>query len=307
MRPSIVDKICRDLLLEREDLERLIENVGSEYKSFMVGERRIDAPKLDLKYVQSWILDYVRAETPELPAFVAAYEPGCSIVANAKAHCGNAHVLCMDIRGFFRSCSSDIVRSFFTAMNVGLSEQDTNILTMLSTHNGSLPMGSPCSPAIANRIMLPIDYELISALGGSRVYTRYSDDITLSSASRLDVAAIVDTASEILGAYGFEINPKKIRCVGRGDARKVTGVYITPDGFLSIGSRRKREINTMVYRFLMYGEGSAAKILGMLDFARSVEPRYVTNLIIKYAMYGRAAECGGVISALKYGTSCDTL
>ena len=83
---SIVDALCRDLMLEREHLEELLSNPSDCYKSFVLGGRRIDAPRLDLKYVQRWILDFVRAETAELPSFVTAYESGRSVVANCDGY-----------------------------------------------------------------------------------------------------------------------------------------------------------------------------------------------------------------------------
>lgn len=299
-RPSIVELISSDLLLELEGVNALVSRADDEYKSFLIDGRRIDAPKLDLKYVQSWVLDFVRAETPKLPSHVMAYEPGCNIVANAEAHRRNAHILCMDIKSFFYSCSVQKVRLFFSGLNFGLSSEDIDALVALTTHSGSLPMGSPCSPAIANRIMLPVDAKIISALGASCVYTRYADDITVSSVNRIESGTVVKAVSEILDWYGFTLNQKKTRCMGRGDARRVTGVYIEPDGSLSIGSKRKRRLNGMIYSFLVHGVGSASEILGMLNFARLIDPCYVSDLILKYASYGAAREYGGLISALKH-------
>lgn len=306
MAASIVDALCRDLMLEREHLEELLSNPSDCYKSFVLGGRRIDAPRLDLKYVQRWILDFVRAETAELPSFVTAYESGRSVVANAELHRENQHILVMDIKHFFRSCTKDKVAAFFAGMRLRalsseLTTSDVLILTKLVTHKGSLPMGSPSSPAIANRIMAPVDRELISELGGGFTYSRYSDDICVSSADFIDVASVVRLVREALIRYGFEVNNKKVRCMGCGDARRVTGIYIEPDGTLSIGAKRKRELNAMIYRFLVHGEGNASVIRGHIDFARSVNPAYVTDLLLKYENYGVAAKFGGVMGALVHG------
>lgn len=55
-----------------------------------------------------------------------------------------------------------------------------------------------------------------------------------------------------------------------------------------------------LYRFLIHDEESARRILGLLDFCRSVEPSYVTQLLIKYESHGEAANSpGGVIAALR--------
>lgn len=304
---SIVDQLCRDLLLERSDLDVLVANVDSQYKSFHAGGRRIDAPKLGLKYVQCWILDFVRAETSEPPRFVTAYESGRGIVHNAEFHRRNSHLLVMDIRHFFRSCTEGKVRSFYEHMSVGegsarkiLRDSEVQTLTSLSVHRGSLPMGSPCSPVIANRIMEPVDSELMSGLGPHYAYSRYSDDICVSSKERIDVGHVLRITRHVLESHGFRLNDKKVRCMGRGDARRVTGVFIMPDGTLSIGSKRKGELNRKLYQFLVHGDGDASEIRGILDFARSVNPRYVTELLLKYQNYGYAAEYGGVMAALEH-------
>ena len=305
---SIRDRLCSDLMLESEHIDEVLSSPANHYKTFVSNGRKIDAPKLELKYIQSWIYDFVRKETPKLPPFVTAYEPGSSIVSNAAAHCGNAHILALDIRHFFKSRAKDKVGSFFGGVHVGdtkikLTPSDVSFLTRLSTYKGSLPMGSPCSPSIANRIMLPVDKELIDALGSGMTYTRYSDDICVSSRMYIDVSRTLELVGSILVRNGFALNEKKVRCMGRGDARRVTGVYLEPDGSLSIGSKRKRELNAKLYRFLLYGEGNTEEIRGLIHFARSVDPAYVTSVLLKYENYGSAAVRGGVMGALANGGS----
>lgn len=77
----------------------------------------------------------------------------------------------------------------------------------------------------------------------------------------------------------------------------MTGVFICPDGSLSIGSKRKRAIKSNLYNFLVHNEGKPSHILGLIYFAIQVEPEWAANLLIKYANYGKAQN-SSVIEAL---------
>ncbi|MBQ9006609.1 MAG: RNA-directed DNA polymerase, partial [Atopobiaceae bacterium] len=254
--------------------------------------------------------------TKKMPPFVTAYEPGSSIAANARIHADNRHMLHLDIADFFHSCDADMVKEVFRSVRIGqgcdnrqagnpLTDEDTKLLVSLSTLRNRLTVGSPSSPFLANRILLPFDYEVQAALGPRYAYSRYSDDIIISSNDRIDSGLVVSVMSERLGERGFRLNDEKTRCAGPGDKRKVTGVILTPDGSLSVGRSRKRKLERDLYRYLVHGEGSARSILGMLDFCRSVEPSYVTKLLIKYKSYGIAETTpGGVIAALRVADNC---
>lgn len=322
---SIASLMADDLGLERGYIDDLVRRVPRLYRRFRIGGRRIDAPHPELKLVQTWIADFVLAEGDALPAHVSAYEPGRSVAANARAHAGQAHLLTLDIRSFFRSCTEDMVAGVFGHMSyqdrisrqgrdprqgaappsgaagrrVALADDDVRLLTALSCRRGALVMGSPSSPFIANRIMLPTDERIMRALPAGCTYTRYSDDISISSNEWLDAGAIVSHVGEILRDAGFELHEGKTRCVGRGDSRRVTGVFITPEGDLALGPKRKRQLGRDLYRLLMTGEGDPHALLGQLGFCRQVEPGYFDRLMSKYASYGAAVEYGGVLGALK--------
>lgn len=306
---SIVDLIDRDLVLGKRYIRLLELRAPSLYHSFRVDGRKIMAPDPELKLVQCWIGDFVRAETPGLPHYVSAYESGRSVRDNALMHAPHEHLLTLDIRGFFRSCSQEMVKNFFASMWIGkreevLSADDIRFLAALACYKGALVMGSPSSPFIANRIMLPIDARIISLLPSGYSYSRYSDDISISSNDRIDKRELVNVVSDALAAYGFTLNVGKTHCLGRGDARRVTGVFVTPDGRLSIGAKRKKELCSSLYRVLMSCEDDpeialyARSVVGMINFCKEIEPEYLNGLLAKYSSYGLAVKSGGVMPAL---------
>ena len=301
---SIVDTIAEDLPLSPEAIRALANSSRQNYRRFAVDGRVLFAPKPELKLIQCWISDLVRASSGRLPSFVTAYEPGSSIVENASIHQRDAHHLYLDIRSFFPSCKSARVSQVFSGLSIQekvgtasreLAADEVFLLTRLSTMGGGLAVGSPSSPAIANRILLPADAEIKSQLGDACRYSRYSDDICISSDRWIDKARVVQMVDAVLSQYGFRLNAQKTRCVGRGDARRITGVTVTPEGDLSIGARRKGQLKSELYRYLRYGEGEPERILGLIYFCKSIDPRYTARVLSKYSTYSTG---GDVMSAL---------
>ncbi len=302
---SIIDMISADLALGEEDIRSIADDADSHYHKFVRGGRRIDAPDPQLKLLQYWIADFIRSETSAPLSYVTAYEVGCSIILNARQHCMNEHFLNMDIHHFFHSCTDKMVRDFFSSLKVKsssrthrLSDEEIDFLTAASTFQNHLTLGSPCSPAIANRIMRPIDEKIRSALSSGMVYTRYSDDISISSHTRINTYDITKSVQDTLNRYGFELNPKKTRCYGKGNNRSITGVFISQDGSLSLGKRRKHELESMLYKYLVKRDGKADIILGHINFCNSVDPAFTRKTLIKYGNYGLAQSYSSVIEAL---------
>lgn len=308
-KASIEDLIQADLGIPKNAIYELADSANSQYSRIDLGKRMIDAPSNELKLVQCWISDFLRAENPISEEFVAAYERDCSIVKNARLHCENAHIFVLDIQSFFHSCSYAMVKMVFERLTISdrrqhgsrpLTRKEISILAKLCCYKEVLSVGAPSSPALANRIMLPVDKEIIQALGSGFAYSRYSDDITISSNEWIDEAKTMSTVESALAKHDFQLNHRKTHIMGRGCQRRITGVYIQPDGSLSMGSKRKKQIKHYLYEYLCKGKGEPLHILGLIYFAIQVEPSWAASLIAKYANYGSARGIG-VMNALRQG------
>lgn len=303
---SIRAMIEEDLGLDDGYLEALASRSDSLYHERRVGRRMLDIPSSELKLVQMWIGAFLKEEDRSLPGYVTAYEPGCSIVKNAALHAHHAHVLAFDIHHFFQSCSKQLVTDLFCDTHyvdglghrVSIEDGEAQLLAELCCYHDALAMGSPSSPFVANRVMVPYDREIIDSLPDGVAYSRYSDDITISSDWYLDESKTLEIVSSALGEAGFVINAKKTRRMGRGNSRRITGVYITPDGSLSMGKQRKRLLRNLTYRVLSGRSDEVNRLLGMLAFCGQVEPEYLALVLSKYASCGAAGERGGVMPAL---------
>lgn len=310
----IVEMMENDLGYSADYISSISERTNDLYIVFKLAGRTISAPKPELKLIQAWIGDFVRSESEIPPDCVMAYEEGCSIVKNARVHQGHAHLLTLDISHFFRSCSEDSVYEFFTCMNyadrqvidgkrkrISVQDNEARLLARLACYRGGLAMGAPSSPFIANRLMVGCDQRIIALLTGDASYSRYSDDICISSDSVIEIEETVEIVRSVLAEAGYQLNEKKTHCMGKGDSRRVTGVFITPDGSLSIGPSRKRALKRELYKVLVGEQVSANDVrtlIGRLNFCRQVDPTYLNSVLAKYASYGRARKCG-VMPALK--------
>ena len=306
---SIADRICFDLGMTNRQLLDLASSTTDKHHCFSAGGRKIVAPQPDLKLVQCWISDYINTEFDiDLP-YATAYEKGSSVCHNAKLHANSSHFLLLDICHFFESCTQKMVRNLFSggvyqstnaASRLRLTADDVDLLVALSCYRGSLATGSPCSPFIANRIMASFDHEIAAGLGEKFVYSRYSDDICISSTEWINSAEISTFVGSRLRQKSFDLNSDKTRCFGRGHLRKITGIYLDCDGVLRLVPQRKAELKRLLYQALMRecDRNHAHRVLGHLSFCRQVEPDYYNALLAKYASYGKAVSCGGVMPAL---------
>jgi RNA-directed DNA polymerase len=177
------------------------------------GVRLIEEPKPLLKHVQRVL---VREILNHVPAHDAAhgFRPGRSAVTYASTHAGHAIVIHLDLEDFFGTVTAG--RVFGIYRSCGYPEGVAHLLTALTTnsiprslwaaraHAASsvladshfrlgqhlrhphLPQGAPTSPALANLSAYRLDLRLSGlARTAGIVYSRYADDLALSSPTPL--------------------------------------------------------------------------------------------------------------------------
>jgi RNA-directed DNA polymerase len=207
------------------------------------GERVISAPMKRLKRVQRWILDHV-LEPVALPEPAHGFRTGRSIVSNAAPHARAAIVVNVDLRDFFPTVTYRRVKGLFGKL--GYSEEVATVLGLLCTEpdiaetqldgityyvargERRLPQGAPTSPAITNALCRRLDRRIAGwAARRGFQYTRYADDLTLSTADGAARAgACLAFLRKIAAAEGFHVHPDKVRVVRRGRRQEVTGIVV---------------------------------------------------------------------------------
>jgi hypothetical protein len=220
----------------------------TQYRRFTIpkrtgGERLISAPRKNLKAVQHWILGQLLDKLP-LSESAHGFRAGRSILSNALPHVGAAIVVNVDLRDFFPTVTYRRVKGLFRKL--GYCEEVATLLGLLCTEPQTvetrldgvtyfvaqterrLPQGAPTSPAITNVLCRKLDRRLGAfAQKHQLVYTRYADDLTISTRDRnADIGAILAVLHKVARAEGFTVHPDKVNVKRRGGRQEVTGVIV---------------------------------------------------------------------------------
>ena len=194
--------------------------------------RPIDIPDAGLKAMQSRIADLLGRIAP--PDYLFSPVKGRSYVDNAARHLGADTYWLLDVADYFASCSANNVARFFRR-DLLCSPDVTAILVRLTTLDGSLPQGSPCSPILAyfsNRPMWDEINELVQSAGCT--LSVYADDLTISG--RMIPKATIWRIKKTVHRHGLRLKPSKEASLVARHA-EVTGVVVRRDGRLAVPNR----------------------------------------------------------------------
>lgn len=262
------------------------------------GSRLISAPEPVLMDVQRLILQRaLRRDTGHPASF--AYRQGRSIVMCAQRHVGMRWMLKFDLHDFFGQVDEHRVWRIFDSL--GYAPLVSLELARLCTRAprapawpsprgryrsipsydvgvvGHLPQGAPTSGALANAVATPLDaglHELASQSG--YVYSRYSDDLVLSSTDRFDrqeAKITVGAVRDLVLAHGFDLHRKKTRVIPPGARHIVLGLLVGDDSVrLTPEFRRRVETHVRgVERFGLAEHAQHRRFRSVLSFINHVE------------------------------------
>ena len=261
-------------------LEDVVYDRANSYHSFTIKARRsakirtIDAPSPPLKMLQRATLDKLLAPIAAHDASMA-FAPGKSIALNARRHLGASYLFSTDIRSFFPSITSEHVREMLESRFQHFSPEAREEVHDLVTFNGFLPQGEPTSPHIANLVMFRFDeFCCAKATEVGAVYTRYADDISVSSDSSEPNRRMQEVIYGCLSAMGMELHPDKTRHLGPKQTRIVTGLDIGCSSLRPTKAFRKKAaaLVRMSSKYPTKMERQHYKILGYLAFWNDIDP-----------------------------------
>lgn len=244
------------------------------------GRRKLLVPDALLRTIQRNLLHHVLEEF-QISEFACAYKKGTSIVDNARPHVGAKLVLKLDIQDFFDQITWILVyQNAFPGTHFPPAIR--KMLTEFCCVRGRLPQGAPTSPTVSNLVMRPFDVHMGEWCREREIrYTRYCDDLTFSGVFAPE--EVIRKVRGFLQVYGFELNRKKTRVLGRGNAQSVTGIVVNEKAQVSRAYRRK--LRQEVYLFDRYGikteegpkndEKERMRLLGKMRYVLSVNPEDV--------------------------------
>jgi len=227
---QFVSKVNRKMITVKS-LQYLLYVNKDVYRTFEIskksgGTRTITQPSNHLKRVQRIINTLLTSCYQPMPT-ATGFIKGRSIVSNAKRHVNKKYVYNIDIKDFFPSVGFPRIWGLLSrSKHFNLDNEIARIIATLCTHNKCLPQGAPTSPYLANAVCIVLDaklYYMSKEMGFS--YSRYADDITISSNKNIFSPEFKLEISSIIKEEGFNLNLAKER-LQRNNVRDRDGKII---------------------------------------------------------------------------------
>lgn len=161
---------------------------------------------------------------------------------------------------------------------------------------GGLPQGTPISPMITNLVMIPIDHKLMNSLrsfdGGHLIYTRYADDMHISSRYDFDWRKTSNFVQSVFKEFGapYVLKPEKTHygsCAGRN---WILGVMYNKDQQITLGKKRKDALRASICDYMRrrgtqneLAYGDLLSLNGTISYFKKIEPEYTNGLLEHYS------------------------
>ncbi|MBN6539738.1 reverse transcriptase family protein [Acinetobacter pittii] len=207
-----IDELTNVLLLEDE----------AKYKAGFIKKsngklRNIYNPSTSLRKIQRRIKNRIFTQQIEWPDYIFGSIPADEIssndyVASAEKHCGARALLKLDIEDFFDNITQELVEKIFKNF-FKYNDELSKILAQLCCVDGKVPQGGITSSYIASLALFSIEERLFFRLKNKKlIYTRYIDDITISSKnSEYNFDSIIKIVEGQLNSIDLPLNIDKIK------------------------------------------------------------------------------------------------
>ena len=281
--------------------------------------RRICVPEPTLRAVQQWINRRILSCAAPHEASTA-FAMGSSVKRAAERHCCARWLIKVDLTRFFESISEVRVYRVFLSLGyqplvslelarlctrVDPTERSdphwtarcpTTIREYVVDYLGHLPQGAPTSPMLANFAMLEFDEKLIElAARYGLQYSRYADDITLSTGAREfsygDAKEIIHLTYSHIGQFGLSPNVAKTSISPPGARKVVLGLLVDgPQPRLTRSFRHnlRRHLHYLLNPKVGPSRHAGARgftavaglknhVAGLIAFAHDIDPRFAAS------------------------------
>lgn len=213
-----VQALCKALKISKTQLLSIAKRASSLYigplpiaKKNGEGTRYVYSTKPVLKNLL-YNIKSVLLEKVDFPYYLNGSLTRRDIVTNASIHKKAKRIVIEDIATFFDSITEqhvfNIWRKFFK-----FSHDVSQTLTQLTTKDGHLCQGAPTSSYLANLIFWQIEPLIVRKMQEKNIrYSRYVDDITITTAGKMDEADKQWAIAQIyamVGRLGLKIKRTK--------------------------------------------------------------------------------------------------
>ena len=279
------------------DIESEITNLEIESRNVFKTTKKL---KEYLRFIDKVILKHLQKHGQAAHSYVKEK----SALTAVKAHTGNKYFFTTDIENFFPNITKKDVENLLNrdAEYIPISDFNNFIpqIVKLTTYKGSIPIGFTTSPKLSNAFLLEFDsafYKYCSEQ--SLTYTRYSDDIIVSCNSRKLLDELEVKIQELLCKHASPallLKKEKTRKIHIGKRVKILGIVIMPNGSITIDSKYKKILESLLYFYINDKDkfnhllkrdlkGKEHSLFGLLHYAKSIDPKYISKLQRKYGAY----------------------
>ncbi len=183
------------------------------------------------------------------PPFLHGSLKGKDYISNIKEHTNKKVIISEDVSNFFPSLSKKVIHEVWVGV-FGFSNDVSNILSELVTHNGFLVQGAKPSSYLSNLVLWNREAELaLYFKDKGYTYTRYVDDITVSSEKNLtkkEMSEIIKKVYLLLRTVGVRPNRKKHQVMPNGKRQNVHRINVN-SGLPSLPKPERAKIKSAVY------------------------------------------------------------
>ncbi|MGB7341349.1 MAG: reverse transcriptase family protein [Phototrophicaceae bacterium] len=252
-----ISSLAKVLSIDEDNLITIANNTNSFYytskriKKANGSFREVYGVRKELKFLQKKILKriFYKVKFPSyLHGSIKDLDNPRSHITAAAEHQNASILICMDISNFFPSLKSpiifDIWKRFFD-----FSPKVADLLTKLTIFNGFLPQGATTSSGLANLAFWDSEAKIVTFLKSNGfVYTRYVDDVIISSQDYVTIKELTPIFSSVFGMFlskGVKPNRNKIDITTSGRKMCVHNLNIN-SGIPTIPIKERKRIRVAV-------------------------------------------------------------
>lgn len=291
---NLADLLSKRLPLSRGELLLLMVTAPNRYKVHAIekrhgrGKRLIAQPTAEVKIIQKIAQKYLLGKLP-VHECAKAYQPNTSIKDHASPHASKRYLLKIDFKDFFPSIKSEDF-CLHLERHASIDRESIEMLARIffwrpkKTDALVLAIGAPSSPWLSNTILFEFDTRVVEYCKAKDiVYTRYADDLALSTNSPQvlsNALAMIRSICAELAYPRLTINEEKTVFTSKKFNRTLTGLVLSNDGSVSIGRDRKREIRALARNY-DNGQLDAEKIAylhGILAYTLSIDRSFNSSI-----------------------------
>lgn len=289
---DFINSTAKEKCIHFQENEKIIFKVMENYKDFY-----------------NFINLIIFQRLPIAEDAVFSYRRGVQISDAVKRHSGNKYFFQTDIVSFFKSINRSLIKNTLEAARdeiplLDIKDYEDRIIDQVCIDD-ELPIGLPTSSAISNSALMKFDIAILEHCKiFNLTYTRYSDDIIISSMVKSKLDGICDLVQNVLHTHAspaLNINKGKTKFFQIGGRVKILGLTLLPTGKVTIDNKLKKIIEVLLHFYKTDNEKfskaindlfpnknktsskkSLDRLSGYLNYVNSIDQDYLDKLRSKF-------------------------